>query len=159
MGRRYALTFSDVASGAVADTFKTFLGIIAGATAGHRGRLVSLELGPADATAQDINYSARINRTDQSTAGTAGASPTPAKVDPNAEASVMTAGRDYSAEPTAFETEPIWEVGLNSRGSFFKEWLPSDAPRWGPSETLALLIAPRTGTAVNLSGTLIWEED
>lgn len=158
MARKYSAVLSNLASGSSADTFKTLLSLKAGSTTGHRGRLISLEIGPADDSPQDLNGAIRINRADQTTDGTSTAQ-TPAKLDPSAEASVMTGGVNHTAEPTTYETVPLWEVGFNTRGSFFKEWLEADAPRWGPDETLGLLIAPRSNNQITVSATVVWEEE
>ena len=155
----YQFSFSNMATGADEDTFRTMVGIIAGATAGHRGRLLSLDVGLADNTPQDLNMAVRVNTTNQDTAGTPSdtvASANIRKADPNQRDSVMSIGRLYSvAEPTTYDTYVPWEEDMNRRGGMMKVWTLEEAPTWGPDQTLGILIAPRTDAAaqVTISGT------
>ena len=155
---RYAVTATNVASGAVADTFKTLAAVIAADTAGHRARLVSLAAGTADDTPQDKNVCVRLIRTDNTAAGTPGSSPTPAKLDTDSRASVLTAGINYSAEPTSLESTPVFAVDFNLRGGLLKEWAPDDAPVLNKNQTLCVQAAPRTPNAATLTITLVYEE-
>lgn len=156
---RYRLTFNDLALSSSADAFKTLLGIVAANTAGYRGRLCAFVIGHSDDAPVDENACVRINRTSNAGAGTPGATPTPAKVDPNSRASIMTAGRDYSAEPTTYETEPLVNVDFNLRAGFaWKESDPDKMIKFGINQTLGLLAAPRTANARRVSGWLEYEE-
>ena len=49
-------------------------------------------------------------------AGTAGSAPTPSKSDQASQASLMTAGVNFSAEPTTYETNVFPIFGFNQRG-------------------------------------------
>lgn len=156
---RYRLTFNDLALSSSADAFKTLLGIIAANTAGYRGRLYYISIGPSDDAPVDENACVRVNRTNNAGAGTAGAAPTPAKNDPGSRASIMTAGRDYSGEPTTYETEPLINQDFNLRSGFV--WWKHDPNQmiyFGINQTLGLLVAPRTANARRVSGFVEWEE-
>jgi len=154
----YAVTATKVASGAVADTFKTLAAAIAADTAGHRARLRSLFVGPADQTPQDKNVCVRLIRTNNATAGTPGSSPTPTQLDPDSRASVLTAGTNYSAEPTALESTPCFAADFNLRGGLLKEWDEEDAPVIQRKQTMCVQAAPRTANAATLTITLVYEE-
>ena len=137
------------------------LGLVAGSTDGHRGRLLQLIVGPADDTPADLNVAIRVNVTNQDTAGTPGTSVTAAnipKADPNQRDSVMTGVRNYSAEPTTYETYSRWQSEFNRRGALMMAWTRDEAPQWGPSKTLGILCAPRSANAASLTITVIWEE-
>ena len=76
----YSLTVENVSTSAVADTFKTLLGLVAGGTAGDRGKLLALDVMPADDAPADLNVAIKIGVTNQDTAGTPGTSVTAANV-------------------------------------------------------------------------------
>jgi len=157
---RYTLTFTDVPTGVVADTFKTIAAIIAANTTGHRARIRSLQVGPADDAPADLQCAMRLERTNNATAGTPGSSVTAANIakkDTGALDCLMTGGRNYSAEPTTFETEAQWQLDFNARGGFVKEWEADMAPKFGPNQTLCVRAAPRTTTAVRISGSIEFE--
>ncbi len=157
---RYKLSFSNIASGAVADTFKTIAAIIAAATVGHRARLLSLQIGPAGDTPTDVAVAVKLNRTNQATAGTCTAvtAANMAKADKLSLDCLMSGGRNYTVEPTTYDTEAPFQLDFNLRGGFLKEWVdPNQMICWGPSQTFGLLIAPRTAVAVEVSGTLEFE--
>ena len=161
MGLRFTVPFSNVASGAVADTFVTLAAIVAGDTAGTRARLRSLQIGPADDAPQSIDLAVRVNRIDDlsgGSAGTPGATPTPAQKDSLSRAAVCTAGTAYSGEPSTYLTVPLWEVGMNAMNSLIKEWGEEDAPVANRDQVLGLLVAPRSAVAATLSGVLEFEE-
>ena len=159
----YKVPFKDVETGAVADTYMTVCSIIVADTAGHRCRLRSLQVGPSAATPTDLNVDIVVGRIADVSAGAAGtpgdtvsAANTP-KVDPGSVASLMTSGRDYSVEPTAYETEYLWEVGVNSRGLFIKEWAAIDAIVATQDMLLGILAAPRAATLVAITGSIEYE--
>jgi len=156
----FRLPFNDLASGSSADAFKTLAAVIAANTTGHRGRLLAFSIGPADDAPVDENACVRINRTNNAGAGTAGSSPTLAKNDPGSRASVFTAGRDYSAEPTTYETEPLVNQDFNLRGGYAWKWNGDFKTQivFGINQTLGLLVAPRTANARRFSGWIEVEE-
>lgn len=155
---RHRLTAKDVATGAVLNTFKTLMGVIAGAA--KRGRLISIDIAPSGEAAQDVNVGLRISTTNQAGAGTPTTSPSPQAVDPgNPLVSGMTCGVDYSVEPTTVHATPHeFECAFNGRGGFAKRWDESDAPRWGASQTLVIQAAPGAAVAVKTTTTIVWEE-
>ena len=159
----YSLTFNDVATGAAADTFKTLAALIAADTAGHRCRLRALNVGPADDGPSDLNVELKIARIADVSAGGAGTTTAVTAANMGRPESVqrdgvITGGRNYTVEPTAYETEPLWTHGMNIRGGFFKEWGVEEAPVLETDQILGLLAAPRSAAAIRLSGTLIYEE-
>lgn len=65
----------------------------------------------------DTQHSCKVAFLSNATAGTAGASPTPSKSDQGVNnASALTAGTAYSAEPTTYETNIFVLFGFNQRG-------------------------------------------
>ena len=81
------------------------------------------------------------------------------QADPASVASVLTAiGRNYSAEPTTFETATLGVGAMNSRGTLVMEWGPDEAPQWGKNQTLCLEAAPGSATATTLEVAAEWEE-
>jgi hypothetical protein len=159
---RYYMTWNDIPSGAVADTFRTIASIIVANTTGHRFRVRSLSIGPSDDAPADLNASVKLARTNNATAGTPSSTVTAAnmpKVDPGSIDSLMTGGRNYSGgEPTTYETEPLFTEDFNIRGGFIKEWTdPDQMPKVTQNKTLGLLLAPRTAVAIRTSGTIEFE--
>jgi hypothetical protein len=158
----YSLTAEDVDTGAVADTFTTMLALIAGATAGHRGRLLQLTVTPAGNAPADLNIACQVNKTDQTTAGTPGATTTSANIprgDPAQRDSIMSGADEYSVEPTNYDTKASWAADFNLRGGLDHAWAPGEGPAWGPSETLGIRLAPRTAAAHAVTVAVLWEEN
>lgn len=161
----YTLTAQDVATGAVADTFKSMLALLAAATAGHRGRLLKLDIGPSSDAAADRNFGVRVARSNRTTDGTdtTVTSANLGKCDPHSRDSIMTGGRDYTVEPTTLETEDLWAGDFNGRGGLLQVWDKDEAPSWGDRATgngqsLLVLMAPRTDAADSFTITVTWEE-
>ena len=159
----YTLPFSNVDTGATADTYKTIAAIIAGATAGHKARLRRLVITPADDSPADANVNVRINRIDDVSAGSAGtttavSAANMARPISDQRDGVITGGRNYTAEPTAYVTEPVWQASFNSRGGLTYEWGLDDAPVINNDQLLGLLASPTASAARTLSGSLTFEE-
>ena len=157
---KFTVNFDDVATGAVADTFsKTIAALRAAATTGYRCRLRALQIGPSDAAPADLNVGLQLQRIDDVSGGGVGTltAATPVKKDSLSRAAVITGGVNYSAEPTVYG-DPLWQIDINRRTGFIKEWLPEDAPVINEDQLLGLLAAPRTAAAANLSGSLEFEE-
>jgi hypothetical protein len=157
----YKLNVAGITTGAAANTFITLLGLKLADTTGHRARLRKLVVGGGGGAAQDIQVSLRLRRTDNTTDGTSTAVNvnTIGQADPNSVASRIAAiGKNYSAEPTAFETATLGLAAINSRATLVQEWGPDEAPVWGQNQTLALEGAPGTAAAVTLEITAEWEE-
>ena len=153
----FAITAYDVPTDAAADQFAELLGLKAGDTAGHRGRLRSITVGGAGGAAQDVQVTLRLVTSNNTTDGTSTAV-VPTKLDPDTIASRMTGKKNYTAPPTTIASTFLWEGALNSRGSLIKEWLPGEGPMWGKNQTLLLLAAPGAATAETLTVSLEWDE-
>lgn len=163
-GRRFTLPWADVASNAVQNTYETMAALIAANTAGHRCRLRSLFVGPADDAPVDLQVALKLSRVDAVSgggAGTAASNPEPQPKDSLQLAAVITTGIDYSTggvEPTVYNTVALWQGSINGRGAVNKEWSEADAPVINRDQLLGLLVAPRTAAAVRLDGCLEFEE-
>lgn len=157
---RFSVPFSNVATGAVADTFTTIAGLLAADTAGYRCRLRSIQVGPGDDAPADLNVALRINRVNDVSGGGAGTATavTPQPKDSECRAAVIAGKHTYTVEPTTYETVPIWDCDMNRRNTIIKEWAADDAPVINRDQLLGLQAAPRTAAAATLSGTLEFEE-
>jgi hypothetical protein len=152
----------NVATGAVADTIKTMLSIIVADTAGHRCALRGLNVGFADDAPADRNVAIQIKRIEDVSAGTAGTKTAVAvadiaKMDPGSIAPLMSGGRNYTVEPTAYDAEELFAQDLNDRGGIVKEWDFEDAPKFIADQLCGLCAAPRTANAATLSGGLLFQ--
>ena len=160
---KFSLPFNDIATGAVADTFKTMAAIIVANTAGHRVRVTSLCCGPSDDAPGDRNIAIQLKRIASiaaGTAGTAGTTLTSAQVPKKETASrdtIVTAKLDYSVAPTTYETYPVFEMEFNDRGGFIKEF-GDDGPVFEKDQLCGILASPRTAAAVRISGNIEFEE-
>lgn len=156
---RFSINFDDVATGAVADAVKTIAGLRAADTLGYRFRLRSIQIGPSDDAPTDLNVGLQLKRVDDVSAGGTGTSTatTPVPRDAESRASIITAGANYTVEPTVYG-DPLWQIELNRRNSMIKEWSAEEAPVFHRDQQAGLLALPRTGAAANLSGSLEFEE-
>ena len=160
---KFSLPFNDIPSGASADTFKTMATLIVADTAGHRIRVTSISVGPSDDAPADRNVAIHLKRiADRSagTAGTAGTSIAAASIPKKETASrdtIVTAGLNYSVEPTTYETYPVFEMEINDRGGFIKEF-GDDGPVFERDQMCSLLAAPRAAAASRISGCIEFEE-
>jgi hypothetical protein len=156
---RFTVPFEEVATGAVANTYKTIAAIRAADTAGYRFRLRRLQLGNSEDTPQDLAVGIALKRVDDVSAGGAGTSTavTPLQVDSLSRAAVCTAGKNYTVEPTTYGN-PLWEMELNCRNSLDIVWTEEEAPVVNRDQLLGLLICPRTAVARTFSGCLEFEE-
>lgn len=156
----YTVPAADVATTGSADTFKTIAAILVADTAGHRARLRRLTIGFADNTPADAQVSFQVKRILDVSAGGAGTSTavTPGKVDPGTPASLVSAGKNFTVEPTAYETDPLWTDDLNTRGGVVIEWNEDDAPRVTQDMLLGVLAAPRAAAAQQVTVTMEVEQ-
>lgn len=156
----YTITFNDLASSSSSNAFKTMVSAIVPNTAGLRIRIREIVAGCADDSPGDTTLSGRLMRTtagaSQGTAGSTVAAASVPKADPSGPASIASAGRDYSGEPT-YDSEPLWETEFNSRGGLSKNWGPDDAPVVPANALAGLQIAPRNAAARQVSGTMTFE--
>ncbi len=162
----YTVPFINIDTGADIDTFKTIASLIIPDTNnGHRLRLRKLLVVPSLATPTDkpvLLVIKRILDISAGAAGTADSSITAAnmpKADTDSIISIASAGLDYSAEPTAYETNEIFAGGFNDRGGLIERWDRDDpeAPMIGRDQLLGLLAAPRSASAIDLIGHMVFE--
>ena len=164
MNPRYSVSWSDVASGAVADAYVTQAAMRVAATTGLRARLIGFGIGMSDNSPTDKPLSCRINRIDDVSAGGAGTRTTIAvgavfkwgsSRQPNSPA---TGEITYTGEPTAYIASPnwgpVWEI--NDRGLIMLpgSFSPIDCEE---DQIVGLLLAPRNAVAIRTSGFLMWE--
>lgn len=159
----YTLAFSNIDTGGTADAYKTIAALIASATAGYKARLRRLVVTPADDSPADANINVRINRIDDVSAGGAGTATAVTAANMGRPLSdqrdgVITGARNYTAEPTAYNTEPLWQASFNSRGGLTYEWGIDDAPVINNDQLLGLLASPTASAARTLSGCMTFEE-
>ena len=161
---KFTLPFNDVPteSGATKDLYTTIASLIVADTAGHRCRVLSINIGCDDDTPEDRVVSVKLARIADVSAGAAGTKTAVtganmAKTDPNSVASIITGGRTYTAEPTAYETEPLFEQPFNLRSGFIKEWPENQAKIADRDMLIGVLVAPRTANIARVSGSIEFE--
>lgn len=159
----FSVHVPQVATGAVANTFTTLLGIKMANTLGHRARLRKLLIAGGGGAPQDEQVAIRLTRTDNTAAGTNTAVNvnTIQKADPASIASNVNAiGKTYTAEPTTKGTDLGSGGGLNARGVLQLDWTNdmANAPKIPSNTTLCIEGAPGQAVAVNLSMMAEWEE-
>jgi len=153
---RFSLTFEDFAT---STAFKTMLLINADA-AGERAEVQEVIVTGSGITAPaDTAHTACLQRLDATTAGT-GTAQTPEELDAQGAAAAVAGTVNFSAEPTAYQGQPIVRFGFNQKGGM----------RWAVPRGLGVLIhnavaaASKAGVKLKSSaagkveGTLIWEE-
>jgi len=160
----YSIPFENVTTSAVAGTAETVAAVIVPAVAGSRVRILSVNVGPADATPQDQSFEVTLNRVDDVSAGGSGTAPTTIaagsvpKFD-SASAASPASGKTglFTVEPTVYLTNRLWGSGLNNRAALIKEWVTNEAPVIGFDQLAGILITPRSANAVVVSGTIVFE--
>ena len=156
-GRMFAVAFRNIAGDAVQDADTTIASVITANTAGHRCRIREIAVGFSDDAPADLNAGISLQRTSNAGAGVAASSPTPLPLDSDSLAAIVSAGVDYTTEPTTYG-DPLWAIELHRQNSLIKEWGPEDAPVCNQNETIGLVNTPRTAAAASLSGHIIFEE-
>ena len=158
------IPFKDVATGAVADTYKTIAALEIADNQENRYRLTKIVVGPADSTPQDANVSLSIKRINDVSAGGVGTAGTtiaaaaiPMADDKQTPPVDLEGNSNYSAEPTAYEANEQWHGAMNGRGALIENLAPNDAPVVKRDQLLGLLAAPQTAAAMTLSGCLTFE--
>ena len=125
----FKVRIDGVVTGATANAFSTIAALTFPNTAGYRGRLRSLTVAGAGGAVQDVQVSLRLRRTDNTTTGTSTAVNvnTIGKADPLSRASfVSAAGKNFTVEPTNYETGSLGLGAVNARNTFIKEWGPEE---------------------------------
>lgn len=159
----YTMPFEDVATGSTIDLYKTMGAIIVPDTVGNRCRVRGLHAFPSNDTSQDFDIAVRLSRIASRTAGTAGSSSPVTganmpKHDPGSVASIVTGARNYTSEPTTYETEDLWVGGFNMRGGVINERFDDDEMYRVTQDMLCgVRCAPRAAVALRVSGVIIFE--
>lgn len=161
---KFTLTFDDVPteSGATKDLYTTIAALIVPDVAGNRCRVTAINIGCDDDVPEDRFVSVKLARIADVSAGAAGTKTAVtganmAKTDPNSVASIITGGLEYTAEPTAYETRPLFEQPFNLRSGFIKEWPENQAKIADRDMLIAILVAPRTANIARVSGSIEFE--
>ncbi len=109
---RYSVAFSDFTTSTSNKTAAKIIG-----AAGKSFEVVEVIMTGSGITAPaDTQHSCKVAFLSNAGAGTPGSSPTPTKNYQDANASQLTAGVAYSAEPTTYETNVFVLFGFNQRG-------------------------------------------
>jgi hypothetical protein len=132
MGRRFSIHLDNVATNGVIDVYRTMLGMFASDVAGNRFKLRAIAIGGSEDAPVDLAIGIQVARIDDVSAGGAGTSTaiTPLPLDSLSKASCITAGHTYTVEPTAYAAVKLFQMDMNLRNSFIKEWSPEDAPNF-----------------------------
>lgn len=155
---KYVFCAENIATGAVADTFKTMLATITPNTNGLRHRMKSLSVGFADDAPADRNVAIQVKRIASVSGGTAGTATTVTttalgKKDTLGPDTSMVVKKNYTVEPTTYEAESLFAADLNDRNGIQKEWstFDDDAPVAQKDQHLGILAAPRAAFASTLT--------
>jgi hypothetical protein len=143
-----------VAGDAVINTDTTIAAVFTADTAGHRCRILEIALGFSDDAPADLNMGVAIKRTSNVGAGTK-TSFTPMPFDSLSLASIISAGVDYTVEPTTYGNA-IMAIELHRQNSLL--WVPPAELICGRNELIGLITTPRTAAAGVMSGHIIFEE-
>lgn len=144
---------STPAESLTATVAKSVLGIIAGAT--RRFRVLRIQMGASSVTASDAPVLFEICRTNQAGAGTSSAV-TPEAVDPAEPASICTAARTYTVEPTVVTVRDNFRVSPIGN-TYLWEVPPGREYVWAISTTFVLRVtAPQNQSNVTIS--VLFEE-
>jgi hypothetical protein len=151
---KYALPLSGIATSGSAGSYKTIAALDAGAS-GHCGKLQAINIACQDNQVDD-SLRVRVVRGNRDGTGTS-TSDTPLKKDSRSRASGMTAGNDFSVEPTTLG-DPIFQTAFNGRSTLRIEFPPGREIEWQGGEQLCIQVAPDTANARTLEGAIEWEE-
>lgn len=157
---RYSLTLNSLLTGTTANTLITIAGLKFANTAGHRGWLRRMVIGGSGVAAQDLQCVVRIDRTGNTTDGTAtSVLSSIMQADANSIASRVTAaGSQYTVEPTTYAGLLGFGGFFNTRSTLVLEWGPGEL-LWGSNQTLGIKAAMCTGVAAaGLGLSLEWDE-
>lgn len=158
---RFNLKVNGLVTSATANTKLTLLALKFPNTLGMRGRLRRLVLAGGGGAPQDMQLSAEVRRSGNTTDGTSTvvATSTIGKADPLSKASDVSAiGSNFTAEPTTIEGATIAGGSFNARGQLILEWYNDEGPIWGINQTLLVQVAPGSATATTLEADVEWDE-
>lgn len=146
------------------DEYKTLASIIVPDTADIQVAIKEIDIGPASDSAADENFILAVERIDGPTTEGTKTAITAANInrphtdlpDPD-----WSAAKNYTVEPTVFETNPLWLMGQNDRGGFFKRWEDiREAPQARKNQIICVCIActAATPSANSWAGTITVED-
>jgi hypothetical protein len=153
--RKFILPFAGVATGVVADTYKTIVAAIAADTLGYRFWINYLAVFADDATPLEHNLALKLCRIADVSAGSAGTGTalTPVKPDDLGLASIITAKTNCTVEPTTYESTDLLVGGRHAKAGFVWQWDDIEgAPVANRDQLIGLLAAPKSTTAVTVRG-------
>ncbi len=163
----FSLPFEQIATGSTADVYKTMAALIVDDTQGHRIRVRGIHVYPADPNPLAHNIGVHLDRIldlSAGSAGTPGTTPDPvAKADmphhdPGSVDSLVAGERDYTAEPTTFQTESLFVGGFHMNGGLINERFDEDEKYVCTRDMLiALRCAPRAAVTLTVSGVILFE--
>ncbi len=160
----FSLPFEALGTGAVLDVYTTMAAVIVDDTQGHRIRVRGIHVYPADPNPLDHNIGVHLDRIADISAGSAGTlGDTVAKADmphhdPGSVDSLVLGRRNYSVEPTVFETESLFVGGFHMRGGLINERFDDDEKYVCTRDMLiALRCAPRASVIMTVSGVILFE--
>lgn len=159
---KFSLPFEDIATGAVADIFKTLAALKVPDVVGNRCRVRALIIGFSKPSPDDQPVAIVMSRIADRSAGASGTSTAVTaanmpKKDPDSIDSLVTGERDYSVEPSSFAAENIFADEINDRGGIIKEWDEEGAPKFTRDQLCAIRAAPRRALAAEVTGTIEFE--
>lgn len=157
----YSVKVDGISTGAVANTYKTVLGLKLANTTGHKARLRRLVVGGGGGAAQDLQVSVKIDRTGNTTDGTSTSVNVATILQHEADSvasNINAIGKNYTAEPTTLAGDAGAGGSLNTRGALVLEWPEGKGPEWGINQTLCILAAPGAATAATLDIGVEWDE-
>ena len=152
---RFMIPFAGVATGSVADTFKTIVAAIAGDTLGYRFWVNYLGVFTDDSTPLEHNLALRLCRIADVSGGSAGTGTavTPVKPDDLGAASIITAKKDFTVEPSTYESTDLLVGGRHAKTGFVWQWDEmAGAPVGNRDQLIGVLAAPKSTTALTLRG-------
>jgi hypothetical protein len=158
---RYTIPFSDIPTGAVANTLSTMVTAIAADTLGYRFWVSKITVGGSLDAPVDLPIEIALKRVNDVSAGgvgTANAAVTPIPQDSLSRASILTAGEDYETggvEPTTYGIA-LYQNEINGHNTLTEEWDFDNTPViCGRDMLVGLLCGPRTAALVRVTGELV----
>lgn len=155
-GRMFTVPMQNDVTEAVIDTDQTMIAVYTANTLGHRCRIREIALGCSEDAPVDLMIGISLMKSDNAGAGTKTAV-TPEKCDSLSLASIISAGKKYTDEPTDYGIQ-LFNIEMHLQNTLLKEWNTEDAPVCGQNELIGLVVTIRTGAIRTLSGYIKFEE-